>query len=88
MEKSDHRTDQPVLSSCYMRQRNKEAGVSGEGGTRKEKAGPGPMAHFCHSGFWILHFGFYISNDEKPLDGSEQDKAQSDFYVEGSLWPL
>ena len=42
------------------------------------------MGHFCHS----RHFGFYISNDEKPLDGSEQDKAQSDFYVEGSLWLL
>lgn len=55
-----------MQSSCYMRQRNKEAGVAGEGGAREEKAGP----------------GFYISNDRKPLEGSEQDKAQSDFYVE------
>lgn len=61
-----------MQSSCYMRQRNKEAGVAGEGGAREEKAGP----------------GFYISNDRKPLEGSEQDKAQSDFYVEGSLWLL
>ena len=46
--------------------------MAGEGGAREEKAGP----------------GFYISNDRKPLEGSEQDKAQSDFYVEGSLWLL
>lgn len=58
--------------------------MAGEGGARKEEAGPGPMGHFCHS----RHFGFYLSSDEKPLDGSEQDKAQSDFYVEGSLWLL
>lgn len=50
MERADHRTDQPVQSSCYMRQRNKEAGVAGEEGARKEKAGPGPWATFATVG--------------------------------------
>ena len=50
MDRADHSTNQPVQSSCYMRQRNKEASVAGEGGQGRRRQGQAPLATFATVG--------------------------------------